>query len=175
MKFNKGDIITNGKIEYTVRDIQKNELGDLVYILYNENILKFKYDGNIEPYLPDGSIRWMCEQVDKEFYKLNSMKDSSTMTIEEMQEEINKLIPTPEQVLEAIDKKLNIIKKTDPITRFNKGFISGYNKAIDDICNYIEDGNLWDYIKTSQLSDFEILKAIDFDNMIEDLQKMKKE
>lgn len=175
MKFNKGDIITNGKIEYTVKDIQKNALGDLVYILYNENISKFKYDGNINPHLPDGSIKWMCEQVDKEFYKLNSMKDGSTMTIEEMQEEINKMIPTPEQVLEAIDKKLNIIKKTDPITKFNKEFISGYNRAIDDICNCIEDGDLWDYIKTSQLSDFEILKGIDFDNMKEDLQKMKKE
>ena len=175
MKFNKGDIITNGKIEYTVKDIQKNALGDLVYILYNENISKFKYDANIDSHLPDGSIRWMCEQVDKEFYKLNSMKDDSTMTIEEMQEEINKMIPTPEQVLEAIDKKLNIIKKTDPITKFNKEFISGYNKAIDDICNRIEDGDLWDYIKTNQLSDFEILKDIDFDNMKEDKKKKKKE
>jgi len=163
MKFNKGDIITNGKIEYTVKDIQKNALGDLVYILYNENISKFKYDANIDSHLPDGSIKWICEQVDKEFYELNSVKDGSTMTIEEMQEEINKMIPTPEQVLEAIDKK------------FNKEFISGYNRAIDDICNCIEDGDLWDYIKTDQLSDFEILKDIDFDNMKEDLQKMKKE
>ena len=42
------------------------------------------------------------------------------------------------------------------------------------MCNHIKDGDLWDYIKTSQLSDFEILKGVDFDNMIEDLQKMKK-
>jgi len=178
MKFNKGDIITNGKIEYTVKDIQKNALGDLVYILYNENISKFKYDDNINPHLPDGSIRWMCEQVDKEFYKLNSIKDEQNITVEEMQAEIEKMIPTSEQILEAIDSKMfklkNIINENiyrDITPEYNKG----YNDAIDDICNHIEDGDLWDYIKTDQLSDFEILKGIDFDNMKEDLQKMKKE
>ena len=106
------------------------------------------------------------------------MKDGQNMTVEEMQAEIEKMIPTPEQVLKAIDSKMfklkNIIDESiyrDITPEYN----AGYNDAIDDICNHIKDGDLWDYIKTNQLSDFEILKGIDFDNMIEDLQKMKKE
>ena len=65
MKFNKGETITNGKIEYIVRDIQKNASGDLVYILYNETISKL-----IPKELPDGSIMWLCDQVDKNFNRL---------------------------------------------------------------------------------------------------------
>jgi len=106
------------------------------------------------------------------------MKDGQNMTVEEMQTEIEKMIPTSEQILEALDKKIvqseNIINGLT-IFKYDEEYNKGYNDAIDDICNRIEDGDLWDYIKTSQLSDFEILKGIDFDNMKEDLQKMKKE
>ena len=66
MRFKKGDIITNGMIEYEVRDVQRNQTGDWVYILYNESVAKIKYD-RFGPHLPDGSIRWKCEQVDGEF------------------------------------------------------------------------------------------------------------
>lgn len=106
------------------------------------------------------------------------MKDGNTMTTEEIQEEINKLIPTPEQILEATDTKMfklkNIIDESiyKDITPEYK---AGYNDAIDDIIMRLEDGDLWDYIETDYPSDFVILKGIDFDNLIEDLQKMKKE
>lgn len=106
------------------------------------------------------------------------MKDGQNMTVEEMQVEIEKMIPTPEQVLKAIDTKMFKLKNIidDSIYReITPEYNTGYNDAIDDICNHIKDGDLWDYIKTDQLSDFEILKGIDFDNMIEDLKKMKKE
>ena len=43
------------------------------------------------------------------------MKDGQNMTVAEMQVDIEKTIPTPEQILEELDKKLvqseNIIKK----------------------------------------------------------------
>ena len=64
IKFRKFDIITNGKIEYEVKDIQKNQLGDLVYILYNDNVAKLPLS---DSYSPDGSIKWVCEQVDEQF------------------------------------------------------------------------------------------------------------
>ena len=106
------------------------------------------------------------------------MKDGQNMTVEEMQVEIEKMIPTPEQVLDAIDTKMfklkNIIDESI-YKDITPEYSAGYNDAIDDICNHIKDGDLWDYIKIDQLSDFEILKGIDFDNMIEDLQKIKKE
>lgn len=106
------------------------------------------------------------------------MKDGQNMTVEEMQAEIEKMIPTPEQILETLDKKIvqseNIINGLT-IFKYDEEYNKGYNDAIDDICNRIGDGDLWDYIKTSDLSDLEILKGIDFDNMKEDLQKMKKE
>ena len=64
MKFKKFDIITNGKIEYEIRDIQKNQSGDWVYILYNVDVARLLSNGL---HLPDGSIRWVCEQVDEQF------------------------------------------------------------------------------------------------------------
>ena len=64
MNFKVGDIISNGKIEYEVRDIQKNALGDWVYILYNEDVAKL-YSNDLK--YPNGCISWMCEQVDREF------------------------------------------------------------------------------------------------------------
>ena len=106
------------------------------------------------------------------------MKDGQNMTVEEMQVEIEKMIPTPEQVLDAIDTKMFKLKNIidESIYRdITPEYKAGYNDAIDDICNRIGDGDLWDYIKTSDLSDFEILKGIDLDNMREDLQNMKKE
>lgn len=64
MNFKIGDIISNGKIEYEVRDIQKNALGNWVYILYNEDVATL-HSNDIK--YPNGCIRWMCEQVDREF------------------------------------------------------------------------------------------------------------
>lgn len=64
MKFRKFDIITNSKIEYEIRDIQKNQLGDWVYILYNANVARLSSN---DSHLPDGSIRWVCKQVDEQF------------------------------------------------------------------------------------------------------------
>lgn len=63
IKFRKFDIITNGKIEYEVKDIQKNQ-GNWVYILYNDNVARLFLS---DSYLPDGSIIWICEQVDEQF------------------------------------------------------------------------------------------------------------
>lgn len=64
MNFKVGDIITNGEIEYEVRDIQKNALGDWIYILYNEDVAKL-HSNDLK--YPNGCIRWMCEQVDDVF------------------------------------------------------------------------------------------------------------
>ena len=72
MRFRKGNIITNGKIEYEIRDIQKNQLGNWVYILYNDNIAKLLSN---DSHLPDGSIRWICEQVDGEFELKQRMEE----------------------------------------------------------------------------------------------------
>ena len=72
MRFRKGNIITNGKIEYEIRDIQKNQLGDWVYILYNANIARLSSNG---AHLPDGSIRWVCEQVDEQFELKQRMEE----------------------------------------------------------------------------------------------------
>ena len=54
MNFKVGDIISNGKIIYEIRDIQKNALGDWVYILYNENIAKL-HSNDLK--YPNGCIR----------------------------------------------------------------------------------------------------------------------
>jgi hypothetical protein len=70
IKFRKFDIITNGKIEYEIKDIQKNGFGDWIYILYNADI------ANLLPNdLPDGSIGWICEQVDEQFELKQRMEE----------------------------------------------------------------------------------------------------
>ena len=72
MKFKKFDIITNGKIEYEIKDIQKNQLGDWVYILYNDSVARLLPN---DSHLPDGSIKWVCEQVDEQFELKQRMEE----------------------------------------------------------------------------------------------------
>ena len=43
-------------------------------------------------------------------------------------------------------------------------------ELIDKACEWVED-NIWDYIETKGLSDFEILKEIKFAEMAKDLRK----
>lgn len=105
------------------------------------------------------------------------MKDGQNMTVEEMQVEIEKMIPTPEQVLDAIDTKMFKLKNItdESIYRdITPEYSAGYNDAIDDICIWLED-NVWDYLETGYISDFEILKKFEVSKMIEDIEKLKKE
>lgn len=61
-KFKIGDKIRNGKIQYTVLDIQTNINGDLCYIFKNP--------------IKDNNFRWVAEQVDKMFELISNTPDS---------------------------------------------------------------------------------------------------
>lgn len=61
-KFKIGDKISNGKIQYTVLDIQTNSIGDLSYV--------FKHPTK------DSNFIWVTEEVDKLFELVSTNSNS---------------------------------------------------------------------------------------------------
>lgn len=79
------------------------------------------------------------------------------------------------KVIEIFNKKgYGIYDEIILDNAFKEENSKGYNKAIEDICNWLED-NAWDYLETDYLSDFEILKKFEVAKLLEDIKKMKKE
>lgn len=65
-KFKIGDKISNGKIQYTVLDIQTNCIGDLCYV--------FKHP------IKDDNFIWVSEEVDKSFELVPTNSDELVPT-----------------------------------------------------------------------------------------------
>lgn len=91
------------------------------------------------------------------------------MTTEEMQQQINSMMPTPRQIVEHLDKEVET-RKQAVVDKNKEAYMLGYKDAVEKACRWLDD-NICDYYDTDYLSDFEILKEQRFGTMIEDLAK----